>query len=199
MSIEPHWFSTIFAFKNFASAFYHAAAIILLITVIVNRQGQFSFFNRNHLQDMSSYVFMLSIIYGYLWFAQFMLIWYGNIPEETIYYAVRWEPQWKVFFWADIIINWFIPFVVLMPKKPARRVKVVVPIVILLIIGQWIDLYLQIFPGVTGKAHLGIVEIGTFLGFAGLFAFVVSRALASAPLVPRNHPYLEECVEHHIA
>jgi hypothetical protein len=199
MSIDPHWFSTIFAFKNFAAAFYHAAAIILLITVILSKQGHFTFFNRNHLQDMSSYVFMLSIIYGYLWFSQFMLIWYGNIPEETIYYAVRWEPQWKVFFWADIIINWFIPFVVLMPKKPARRVKVVVPIVILLIIGQWIDLYLQIFPGVTEKAHFGIVEIGTFLGFAGLFAFIVSRALAAASLVPRNHPYLEECVEHHIA
>ncbi len=96
---------------------------------------------------MSSYVFMLSIIYGYLWFAQFMLIWYGNIPEETIYYAVRWHPQWEPLFYADIIINWFIPFVVLMPKKPARRLKVVVPIVILLIGGYWIDLYLQILPG----------------------------------------------------
>jgi hypothetical protein len=199
MSIDPHWFSTIFAFKNFAAAFYHGSAIILLITVILHKQGHFPFFNRNHLQDMSSYVFMLSIIYGYLWFAQFMLIWYGNIPEETIYYAVRWEPQWKFFFWADILVNWFIPFAILMPKKPARRIKVVVPIVIILIIGQWIDLYMQIFPGVTGKMNFGFVEIGTFLGFAGLFAFIVSRTLAAAPLVPKNHPYLEECKEHHIA
>ncbi len=90
-----HWYSTIFGFKNFASAFYHGSAIILLITAILYKQGYFPFFNKNHLQDMSSYVFMLSIIYGYLWFAQFMLIWYGNIPEETIYYAVRWEGQWQ--------------------------------------------------------------------------------------------------------
>jgi len=199
MSVDPHWYSTIFAFKNFASAFYHGAAIILLITVLLNKMGHFTFFNRNHLQDMSSYVFMLSIIYGYLWFAQFMLIWYGNIPEETIYYAVRWEGQWKALFWADIIINWFIPFALLMPKTPARRLKVVIPVVILLIAGQWIDLYLQIFPGVTGENNFGFIEIGTFLGYAGLFAFVVSRALSSAPLVPRNHPYLGECMDHHLA
>jgi hypothetical protein len=198
MSIDPHWYSTIFAFKNFVSAFYHGAAIVLLITVILNKQGHFPFFNRNHLQDMSSYVFMLSIIYGYLWFSQFMLIWYGNIPEETIYYAVRWEGQWKALFWTDIIINWFIPFLVLMPKKPARRLKVVIPVVILLIAGQWIDLYIQIFPGVTGTNNFGILEIGTFLGYAGLFAFVVARTLSVAALVPRNHPYLGECMDHHM-
>jgi len=199
MSVDPHWFSTIFAFKNFAAAFYHGAAIILLIVIVLNKQGHFSFFNRNHLQDMSSYVFMLSIIYGYLWFAQFMLIWYGNIPEETIYYATRWEGQWQFFFWADIAINWFIPFAILMPKKPARRLKVVIPVVILLIIGQWIDLYLQIFPGVTGTNNFSLIEIGTFLGFAGLFTLVVVRSLAAASLVPRNHPYLGECMDHHIA
>jgi hypothetical protein len=199
MSIDPHWYSTIFAFKNFAAAFYRGAAVILLIVIILHKQGHFTFFNRNHLQDFSSYIFMLSIIYGYLWFAQFMLIWYGNIPEETIYYAVRWEGQWKMLFWADILINWFIPFAVLMPKKPARRLKVVVPVIILLIIGHWVDLYLQIFPGVTGTNNFGLIEIGTFLGYAGLFTLIIIRALASAPLVPKNHPYLVECMDHHIA
>jgi hypothetical protein len=199
MSIDPHWYSTIFAFKNFAAAFYHGAAIILLIVVILNKNGHFTFFNRNHLQDFSSYIFMLSIIYGYLWFAQFMLIWYGNIPEETIYYAIRWEHQWKVLFWADILVNWFIPFAFLMPKKPARRLKVVVPIILLLIAGQWISQYLQIFPGITGENNFGLLEVGCFMGYAGLFTFIVARALASAPLVPRNHPYLGECMDHHIA
>ncbi len=101
-------------------------------------------------------------------------------------------------FYADIIINWFIPFVVLMPKKPARRLKVVVPIIILLMIGHWIDLYLQIMPGVTGTNNFGFIEIGTFLGYAGLFALVIARTLSSALLVPKNHPYLGECLDHHI-
>jgi hypothetical protein len=153
MSIDPHWYSTIFAIKHFAAAFYHGSAIILLIVIILHRQGHLTFFSRNHLQDFSSYIFMLSIIYGYLWFAQFMLIWYGNIPEETIYYAVRWEGQWKIFFWSDIVINWLIPFAILMPKKPARRLKVVVPILILLIAGQWIDLYCR-SSRVTGETIL---------------------------------------------
>jgi len=199
MSVDPHWYSTIFAFKNFAAAFYRGAAVILLITVILQKQGHFPFFNRNHLQDMSSYVFMLSIIYGYLWFAQFMLIWYGNIPEETIYFAIRWEGQWQPLFWADILINWFVPFAILMPRKPARRLKVVIPVVILLIIGHWIDLYLQIFPGVTGENDFGFLEIGTFLGYCGLFALVVARTLSAAAPVPRNHPYLSECLDHHLA
>jgi hypothetical protein len=199
MSVDVHWYSTIFAFKNFASAFYHGSAIILLITAILYKQGHFPFFTKNHLQDMSSYVFMLSIIYGYLWFAQFMLIWYGNIPEETIYYSVRWEGQWKFLFYADIIVNWFIPFAVLMPKKPARRLKIVVPVVIILMIGHWIDLYLQIMPGVTHKNNFGFIEMGTFLGFAGLFALVIAKTLSSAALVPKNHPYLAECMDHHIA
>lgn len=199
MSVEADWSSTIFGFRNFASAFYHASAVILLITAILHKQGYFPFFTRNHLQDMSSYVFMLSIIYGYLWFAQFMLIWYGNIPEETIYYAVRWQPQWQPLFYADVIVNWLIPFVILMPKTPARRLKVVVPIVILLIVGYWIDLYLQILPGVTGANNFGFIEIGTFLGYTGLFSLVVSRTLSSALLVPRNHPYLVESLDHHIS
>ncbi len=199
MSIDPHWYSTIFAFKHFAAAFYHGSAILLLIVIILHKQGYFTFFTRNHLQDFTSYVFMLSIIYGYLWFSQFMLIWYGNIPEETIYYAIRWEGQWKSLFWADMVINWFIPFAILMPKKPARRLKVVVPVIILLIAGQWIDLYLQIFPVVTGENNFGIIEIGTFLGYTGLFTLIVTRALSAAPLVPKNHPYLGECLDHHIA
>jgi hypothetical protein len=179
MSVEADWSSTIFGFRNFASAFYHASAAILLITAILHKQGYLPFFTRNHLQDMSSYVFMLSIIYGYLWFAQFMLIWYGNIPEETIY--------------------WLIPFVIMMPKTPARRLKVVVPIVILLMGGYWIDLYLQIMPGVTGVNNFGFIEIGSFVGYAGLFALIVTRTLSSALLVPKNHPYLSESLDHHIA
>jgi hypothetical protein len=198
MSLDPHWYSTIFAFKGFASAFHQGATVVLLIVLILNRAGYFPFFNRNHLQDFSTYVFMLAIIYGYLWFSQFMLIWYGNIPEETIYYAVRWGDSWKPFFWADVIINWAIPFVILMPKKPARSKAVVIPILLLLLVGKWIELYLQIFPGILSESHVSWLEVGAFLGYAGLFARVVMYGLEKAPSVPRNHPYLEECLDHHV-
>ena len=85
MSVEPHWSSTLYALKNFIAAFYHGSAMIALIVILMNGKGHFPFMNKFHVHDFTRYVFMLSIIWGYFWFAQFMLIWFGNLPEETIY------------------------------------------------------------------------------------------------------------------
>jgi hypothetical protein len=198
MSLEAHWVSTIFAVKNFVAAFYHGTAIIILIVILLNEKGYFKELNESHLLDFSRYLFMLSIIWGYMFFSQFMLIWFANIPEETIYYAERWHNGWKVLFYVNIIINWFIPFVVLLSQKMDRNKTVVKLICLLLIAGQWIDLYDQIMPVVTGTPHFGIIEIGAFIGYAGLFALVIAKALGSADLIPKNHPYLEESIYHHI-
>jgi Ni/Fe-hydrogenase subunit HybB-like protein len=196
MSLDPHWYSALFSLKNFISAFHHGSAIILLIVLILNDRGHFKFLNKKHLHDFSRYIFMLAIVWGYFWFSQFMLIWYGNIPEETAYYFVRWEPGWKIFFFLNIILNWFIPFIVLFSTK-ASQSKLVLKIVIgLLIIGQWTDLYEQIMPSVIGVNNLGWIEIGTFIGYAALFILVVGIALSKANLYPINHPYLEETLEH---
>ena len=198
MSIEAHWVSTIFAVKNFVAAFYHGTAIIILIVILLNEKGYFKELNESHLLDFSRYLFMLSIVWGYMFFAQFMLIWFANIPEETVYYAERWNHGWKVLFYVNIIINWFIPFTVLLSQKMDKNKTVVKLICILLIAGQWIDLYDQIMPTLTGTPQFGIIEIGAFIGYAGLFALVVAKALGSTDLVPKNHPYLEESLYHHI-
>lgn len=198
MSIDAHWYSTIFAIKNFVAAFHHAAIVITFIVLLMNQKGHFPFLNRSHLGDFSRYIFMLCIIWGYFWFAEFMLIWYANIPEETAYFIPRIRGEgWRIFFFANIIINWFVPFLLLMPQATARS-KVVLKIVIpFLIIGQFIDLYIQIFPGTIGEPVLGFQEIGSFVGFAGLFMLVTGYVLSRANLYPGNHPYLEECQHHH--
>lgn len=198
MSIEAHWVSTIFSIKNFVAAFYHGTAIIVLIVILLNGKGYFKELNESHLLDFSRYLFMLSIIWGYLFFCQFMLIWYGNIPDETIYYAVRWNHGWKTLFFLNIIINWFIPFMVLLSQKMDKNKRVVIFICLLLIAGQWIDLYVQIMPAITLSPKFGIIEVGAFIGFAGLFALVFGKAIAQADLVPKNHPYLEESLYHHV-
>lgn len=199
MSIDPHWYSALFALKNFVSALYHAAAIIAFIVLLLNQFGYFKFLNKSHMHDFSSYIFMLCIIWGYFWFAEFMLIWYANIPEETVYFVTRMQTEeWRIFFFANIIINWFIPFTIMMPAA-SRRSKVTLKIVIpVLLIGMFIDLYLQIFPGVVGQQVLGFNEIGGFLGFIGLFMLVVGYYLSRANLYPKQHPYMEECLAHHI-
>jgi len=198
MSIDAHWYSTIFAIKNFVAAFHHAAIVITFIVLLMNQKGHFPFLNKSHLGDFSRYIFMLCIIWGYFWFAEFMLIWYGNIPEETAYFLPRVRGEgWSFFFYANILINWFLPFLLLMPKATARNRTVLKVVIPLLIIGQFIDLYIQIFPGTIGDQVLGFQEVGTFVGFAGLFMLVTGYMLSKANLYPVNHPYLEECKNHH--
>lgn len=197
MSIDTHWYSTIFPLKNFVSAFFHGSAMVTLIVLLLNKYGYLKFLNESHLHDFARYVFILAIIWGYFWFSQFMLIWYGNIPEETVYYAIRMKPEWSILFWSEIIINWAVPFVILMPRATSRSKTVLIIITSLLIVGQWIDLYMQIMPGTQETSNIGFTEIGMFIGFWGLFGFVVAKNLAAAKLVPEKHPYIEECLEHH--
>ncbi len=197
MSIDVHWFSTIFAVKNFISGFYHAVAIITLTVILINRNGYFKSLNKYHLNSFSNYIFILSFIWGYLWFMQFIVIWFANIQEETIYFIIRTKGSWRIFFFLNIILNWAIPFMVFMSGKAKQSQPVIMGVCIILIIGQWVDLYLQIMPGTVGKSNIGIIEIGTFVGFAGLFILIVTTALSRNPLIPKNHPYLKESINHH--
>lgn len=198
MSLDSHWFSSIFSVKNFVAAFYHGSAVIALIVILLHERGYYPKLNSSHLLDFSRYIFILATIWGYVTFAQFMLIWYGNIPEETAYYYHRWEHGYEGIFYANFIINWLIPFVLMLSQVINKNIKVVKAVCILLIIGQYIDLYDQVFPSIFTHSVFGIIEIGFFLGFAGLFTFITSRALASAPLIPQNHPYIEESLYHHV-
>ena len=197
MSLEVHWFSTIFAAKAFIAAFLHGSAIITLIVIILNKVGYLKMLNRSHLHDFTRYMFMLAIIWGYFNFSQFMLIWYGNIPEETHFYVHRMHGAFQVLFYANILLNWGIPFLFLMPRFSSRSKMVMVPVIILLIIGQYTELYFEIWPATVHEAKFGLLEIGMFLGFAGLFSLVVVTYLAKASLIPKNHPYLEESIHHH--
>jgi hypothetical protein len=197
MSIETKWFSTIYALKNFIAAFLHGSATVFIIVILLNRKGFYEFLNVSHIHDFARYIFIVSIFYGYFWFSQFMLIWYANIPEETIYYAKRWTSEWHVVWALDIIVNWLIPFMVLLPVLTSRKKWIVFSIAVLLLIGLWIDLYVEIFPGSVGHSYFGFIEIGSYLGFIGLFALVTGFHLSKAALVPKNHPLIEESYQHH--
>ncbi len=197
MSIDVKWYSTIFALKDLVAAFLHGVSVLTLIVFILYKKGYFPFLNKFHLHDFSRYIFMLSIVWGYFWFAQFMIIWYGNIPEETIYFYVRWQEGWRVMFFLEIGLNWAIPFLILLPVKTSRNMTVITIVIIFLIVGQLIDLFVQIIPGTTGLLKFGWIEAGLFLGYAGLFALVVATSLARAKIMPSNHPYLDESLNHH--
>ena len=196
MSLDVKWYSTIFALKNLVAAFLHGVSILTLIVFILYKKGYFPFFNEYHLHDFARYIFMLSIVWGYFWFAQFMIIWYGNIPEETVYYNIRWHEGWKTLFFMEIGFNWFIPFMALLPVKASRNMTLVTIVILFLIIGQYIDLFVQVIPGTTGVLKFSWISAGTFLGFAGLFALVIATTLSKAKILPFNHPYLDESLNH---
>ncbi len=197
MSIDVHWFSTIFAFRNFAMAFYHGLAVLTLILIILNKLGYMPWFSKAHLADLTRFIFVLCIIWTYMWLSQYLLIWYANIPEETVYYLPRTKGEFVVLFWTEFVLNWAVPFILFLSSKVSTKLPITVAVLIILIIGQWVDLYQQVIVGSYGKLEIGLIEVGSFLGYAGLFTFVVAYSLSKVPLIQKNHPYLEEAMKHH--
>lgn len=192
MSIDPHWYSTIYAVKKFISAFYHGTAIIIAIVIILHKMGHLPMLTRTHMADFSRYLFALSIIWAYIWLVQYLLIWYANIPEETVYYVPREMGQYRNYFYAELIINWAFPFLFLMWNRVGKSQVAMLFVIGVLMIGQWIELYMSIMPGLVESHKITIYEIGIFLGFAGAFSLTVAYALSKFPVIAKNHPYLSE-------
>jgi len=192
MSLDAHWFSTLFAVKFFISAFYHGSAFILGIVIILNKLGYFPFLNKDHLHNFSKYIFMLSIMWAYMWFIQYLLIWYGNLPEETVYFHMRRVEGFQGLFYAEIFVNWLFPFLFLMWNRMAKNANALLITVAVLFVGQWFEIYNAIIAETLHKVVFGYLEIGVFVGFAGLFLLVGAISLSKHPLVAKNHPYLEE-------
>lgn len=195
MSLQPHWYSTLFSWYVFSSAFVSGIALILLFVVYLKNAGFLSIVNREHIHDLGKLLFAFSIFWAYLWFVQYMLIWYGNIPEETTYFKMRQQGPYSFFFYANFIINFIAPILILMSRPSKRNYFTLVFMAFIILFGHWIDFYLMIVPNVL-KAHwhLSWYEFGITLGFVGLMIIVVSRKLTKANLVPTNNPFLKEAI-----
>lgn len=199
MSLEAHWFSTMFGWYNFAAMWVSGLCAITVILILLRKAGYMAWVNENHLHDLGKLIFGFSIFWTYVWFAQFMLIWYSNIPEETVYFYKRWEPEYKPWFWLNIIINFVAPLLLLMDRDVKRKQNIMLAVCILLLLGHWLDYYLMVMPGtVETDRGFGILEIGTAIGFTGLFTFLVMNKLSKHALAPKNHPFLEESLHHQI-
>jgi hypothetical protein len=200
MSIDPHWFSTMFGWYVFASWWVSGLALITLIVVNLKDAGYLKVVNANHLHDLGKFIFAFSIFWTYIWFSQFMLIYYANIPEETVYFIERVKNSpYSWIFYANLILNFFLPFLLLMTRDAKRHIamlKVVTPIVL---VGHWFDFYNMVTPGVMqSSGGLGLLEIGLALMFFAAFIYVALNALSKMPLVAKNHPMMEESLHHHI-
>jgi len=193
MSIDAHWFSTLFGWYIFAGMFVTGITVLGMFTIYLKRNGYLPKVNENHLHDIGKFMFAFSVFWTYLWFSQFMLIWYANLPEEVAYYALRQTPHFKPIFIMNFLINFFVPFLTLMTRDAKRKENALIVAGILMIIGHWLDVWLIIMPGIMGThAHIGIVEICSTLFFGGLFLWVFFNAFSKAPVVAEKHPMIEE-------
>jgi hypothetical protein len=200
MSIDTHWFSTMFGWYVFASWWVSALAMITLFIIYLKDAGYLSFVGESHLHDLGKFVFAFSIFWTYIWFSQFLLIYYANIPEETIYFVDRLRSDhYSKFIFVNLFLNFFFPFLGLMTRDAKRKMTILKIVCMVVLIGHWSDFYLMIVPG-TLKENGGLhfLEIGTMMIYLSIFLFVVLNALSKVPLVAKNHPMIEESVNHHI-
>ncbi|OIN58919.1 quinol:cytochrome C oxidoreductase [Arsenicibacter rosenii] len=202
MSIDTHWFSTMFGWYTLASWHVTGLAVMTLTVVTLKEQGYLKWVNQSHLHDLGKFMFAFSIFWTYVWFAQFMLIYYANLPEETIYYRERFSgygEKYLVTFWVNLFLNFAFPFLVLMTRD-AKRTTIFLKIAAWgIIVGHYFDFYNNIMPGTVGEhGGFGPIEFGMILIFACGFIWSLSTQLTKANLVPKNHPMLEEALHHDI-
>ena len=152
MSIDSHWYSTMFAWYATASWFVSCLALTILLLIYMKSRGYMEYITGEHLHDLGKYLFAFSIFWTYLWFSQYMLIWYANVGEETIYFRTRVD-QYPVLFYVNIVINFLLPFFVLMRNSTKRKYGTLIFVCVLVLFGHWWDFFQMMRPGILHTAH----------------------------------------------
>jgi len=198
MSIDAHWYSTMYSWYTFASTFVSGVALIALFVIYLKNKGYLEYTNEEHLHDLGKFMFAFSVFWCYLWFSQYMLIWYSNQPEETKYFEPRVEGPYRGIFFLNIIINFIAPLLLLMKRGAKRNYTTVTILAVVIIFGHWLDFFQMVHPA-NSKDHVPMMlyDMGIGLGFVGLIMLIVGRTLSKHPLVPKNHPFFKESVIHH--
>jgi hypothetical protein len=198
MSIDAHWYSTMYSWYTFASTFVAGISLIVLFVVFLKNNNYLELTNQEHLHDLGKFMFAFSIFWTYLWFSQFMLIWYANIPEETIYFQPRAHGIYKGVYWLMFLINFLAPLLILMTRGAKRNYGTITFMAVLILFGHWLDFFQMVFPAHQPE-HVPMIlyDFGVALGFVGLIMFVTGRSLSKAPLIAKNHPFIKESVIHH--
>lgn len=199
MSLEPHWYSTIFGIYNFSGMFLNGLAAITIVVILLKRMGPFRHvLNETHLHSLGKLIFAFATFWMYIWFSQYMLIWYSNIPEEVVYFVRRERGPWLIFTIVNVLFNWAIPFIVLLPSWTKKNEGLLVKVCIVILIGHWIDLFWMILPPFMPDApYVNVWELAPFAGMLAGFFYLTFRWLAKGNIVPVGDPYLVESMARH--
>lgn len=191
ISTDPHWFSTMYAVYVFAGTFVQGIAAVTLAVVYLKERGPMADSVSDHqLHDLGKMLFAFSTFWAYIWTCQYLLIWYGNIPEEVSHYVIRTNGLWVYLFALNLVVNWVVPFLVLLSVRAKCTTRVLKPIAVLLLCGHWLDLYMLVMPSVWKAPRIGFYEIAIAAGYLSLVLTVFLRSINQARLVPVNDPVL---------
>ncbi|MFT6735435.1 MAG: hypothetical protein ACJAS9_003643 [Polaribacter sp.] len=197
LSIDPHWFSTLFGWYVLSSFFVSGITTICMVTLYLKSKGYLEYVNTSHIHDLAKFMFGFSVFWTYLWFSQFMLIWYANIPEEITYFITRIE-LYNLPFFGAVFMNFLFPILILINTDFKRISWVLVMAGTVILAGHYIDFFNMIMPGTVGdRWFIGISEIASVLFFLGLFIYAVFTALSKVPLLPKRNPFIEESKHFH--
>ena len=200
MSVEPSWYSTIFALYCFAGLFLSFLSLMTLLAVWLQHRGPFrSVLNGEHLHDLGKLMLGFSTFWAYMWFSQYMLIWYSNLPEEVGYYVLRQHGAWNSVFYLGLALNWAIPFAVLLPKQAKRSPSVMAKVAGVFLVGRWLDVHLLVVPALVGPLALpfSIWDVGAVVAVLGIVSLVLTRVLGESQLVPSRDPLLAQSLHYH--
>lgn len=191
LSADPRWFSTMYAVYIFAGTFVQGIAAVTLAVLYLKERGPLAHSVSEHqLHDLGKMLFAFSIFWAYIWTCQYLLIWYGNIPEEATHYVSRTNGPWVYLFALNLIANWVIPFLTLLSVRAKCTHRVLKAIAILLLCGHWLDLYLLLMPSIWKSPKIGVYELATSAGCAAFALLVFVRSFNRAEPVPLNDPIL---------
>lgn len=192
MSREPDWVSTVLGAYHFAGLFSAGLAVMVIVSTWLAERGPFrAVYAERHRHDLGKLLFGMCCFWMYLWYSQYMLIWYVNFPEETVHYVVRGKGLLGPLFWLNVALNWAIPFAALMPASAKKSVKILYNVSAVVIAGRWLDLYLGLLPP-TRDAVDGLVAVGLAAGALALYGGLIRGALGRAGWIPVGDPYLVE-------
>ena len=197
MSLEPHWFSTIFGLSFMVGQVLTAFPFAIALTAYLsNRKPISEAVTAGHFHDLGKLTLAFVMLWAYLSFSQFLIIWSGNLPEETPYYIKRLTGGWQYFQLALILFHFALPFFLLLSRSLKRSGAKLVKVAVLILVMRFVDLYLQIIPtGHHAELHFSWMDLAAPIGIGGLWLSAFLRQLESRPVLPVRDPHFAEALE----
>jgi hypothetical protein len=197
MSLDPHWYSTIFGVYVFSGGAVSSLSVLAIMAVAMEKRGMLGgILTVEHRHDIGKLLFGFIVFWAYIAFSQFILIWYANIPEETIYYKHRWEGSWAVVSILLLAGHFIVPFLALLARRAKRSPQMLAAVAVLMLAMHYVDIYWMVMPNLDHHgAHPSWIDLAGLLGPLGAGALALALRARQSPLYPYRDPRLAESLK----